>query len=166
MPNCFKFLNRSIESIDRIFSNFWSSMVSQWKQVGGKSGLMKVELVDPKPSGTGWQISSCSNNRYCDIYWTFLLMNDRCSVCSCFHWLFWTNYALLLKLPFRRKLILVWSIISLTVGWLTRYRHSSPMYCTIVTLYFTQSFQNWLAENFLFNTHVAPVIQRRTYKLK
>lgn len=30
------------------------------------------------------------------------------------------------------------------------------MYWTTVTLYFTQSFQKWLAENFLLRTQVAP----------
>lgn len=65
-----------------------------------------------------------------------------------------------------KKMTCVSDVVSLTVGWLTRYRQSSPMYCTTVTLCFTQSFQNWLAENFLFNTHVAPVIQRRRWQDK
>lgn len=44
----------------------------------------------------------------------------------------------------------------LTGGWLTRYRHSSPMYWNTVTLCLWQSSQNWLAENLGFSTTVAP----------
>lgn len=48
-----------------------------------------------------------------------------------------------LVLPFRMKrMTFALNTVSLTVEWLTRYRQSSPMYCTTVTLCFTQSFQN------------------------
>lgn len=43
-----------------------------------------------------------------------------------------------------------------TFGVLQRYRMISPMYCTTVTLYFLQSFQNWEVENFLLRTIVMP----------
>lgn len=42
-------------------------------------------------------------------------------------------------------------------GWLRRYRHSSPMYWNTVALYFRQSSQNVVAENFLARMTVAPV---------
>lgn len=51
-------------------------------------------------------------------------------------------------------------ISKITLGWLQRYLQTSPMYWKTVTSYFLQSFQNWEAENFFFNTQVAPV----TYK--
>jgi hypothetical protein len=44
-----------------------------------------------------------------------------------------------------------------TGGWLTRYRHNSPMYWNTVTLCCWQSSQNWPAENLDFSTTVAPV---------
>lgn len=50
----------------------------------------------------------------------------------------------------------------ITLGWLQRYLHSSPMYWKIVTSCFLQSFQNCEAENFFFNTQVEPEIQHTT----
>jgi len=40
------------------------------------------------------------------------------------------------------------------------------MYKNAVTLYFLQSFQNWLAENFFFKTQVAPRWWKQTRKFK
>lgn len=49
----------------------------------------------------------------------------------------------------------------LTGGWLTRYRHNSPMYWNTVTPCFWQSSQNWLAENLGLSTTVAPARKER-----
>lgn len=51
-----------------------------------------------------------------------------------------------------------------TMGWLHRYRHSSPIYWNMVTLCFLQSCQNWEAENFFFRTQVAPTGQETDVK--
>lgn len=44
-----------------------------------------------------------------------------------------------------------------TLGWLQRYRQSSPIYWKMVTSYFLQSLQKLEAENFFFKMQVAPI---------